>query len=102
MILPDDGYAVVEPCLESKGPEDRFTRKGGEGFGEHKKAWKTLVERAAMPDLRYHALRRSAARNMIRAGISERVVMDMVVWKTRAMLNGYNIVSESDLAEAAE
>ena len=64
--------------------------------------WRKLVERAGMPGLHYHDLRRSAARNMIRAGVPERVVMDIVGWKTRAMLERYNLVDERDLAQAAQ
>ena len=54
-----------------------------------------------MPGLHYHDLRRSAARNMIRADVPERVVMDILGWKTRAMLDRYNIVDERNLAQAA-
>ncbi len=48
-----------------------------------------------------HGLLAGAARSMIRAGVPERVVMDIVGWKTRAMLDRYNIVDERDLAQAA-
>ena len=48
-----------------------------------------------------HDFRRTAARDLIRAGIPERQVMELLGWRTRAMLDHYHIVSQADLAEAA-
>ena len=48
----------------------------------------------------FHDLRRTAARDMRHAGVSEGEIMRMCGWRTRSMFDGYNVIDEVDLAAA--
>jgi len=78
-----------------------FTRLHGEPLGTFNKAWATACRAAGVPGRVLHDFRRTAVRNLVRAGVPERVAMQMVGWKSRQMLDRYHIVSPADLIEAA-
>jgi integrase len=62
-------------------------------------AWRTACRKAGHPERIFHDLRRSAARNLRRLGLSESDIMEMCGWETRAMFQRYAIKDETGLAD---
>ena len=55
-----------------------------------------------MPTLFLHDCRRTAARNLIRANVPERVAMLLTGHKSRAIFDRHNIIHEQELLDAGD
>jgi integrase len=94
---------VVGHGLWVRDPECPFIVSWkGHGSTEVKTAWKRARERADMPELLVHDLRRTAVRNMIRAGISEKRAMLISGHKTSNIFKRYDITDERDIQADGE
>jgi integrase len=63
--------------------------------------WVTACEKAGVPGRIPHDFRRTAVRNLERAGVSRSVAMKITGHKTESVYRRYAIVSDADLLEAS-
>lgn len=77
-----------------------FHRKNGSPIRSFRKTWATACAAAGCPGRIPHDFRRTAVRNLVRAGVPDTIAMKLTGHKTRAVFDRYDITSEEDLAEA--
>jgi integrase len=93
--------ALLTQCIDGKGPDDFvFTRKRGKAVRYFRKAWANACKEAGVPNLLFHDLRRSAARNLRNSGAAEEVIMKIGGWRTASVFKRYAIVGQSDIRAA--
>ena len=64
--------------------------------------WRTACQAAGVPTRFLHDCRRTAARNLIRTNVPERVAMLLTGHKSRAIFDRYNIINEQELLDAGD
>jgi integrase len=77
-----------------------FPQASGSRLGSFRKVRDKACKAAGIPGRVPHDLRRSAVRNLERAGVPRSVAMKLTGHKTESIYLRYAIVSEADLAEA--
>lgn len=102
-VFPFGQASELKKLLEAQYAERDglfvFQRRGAR-IKNFRRSWNRACRKAGSEGRLVHDLRRTAARDFRRRGVSEGEIMRLCGWKTRAMFDRYNIIDEADLAEA--
>jgi integrase len=94
-----NGETVLSPLVFYR-VRGKGVKQTGEPVQDFRKAWKAACESAGVDGRLFHDLRRTAARNLRRAGVSEEVAMLITGHKTTSVFKRYNITDDRDLEAA--
>jgi integrase len=109
--MTDEVFDLLQQCAVGKEPEAFvFTRKHESNGRRTKTAdghivdlrdvWNTACRAAGCPGVLVHDLRRSAVRNLVRAGVQRQVAKKITGHKTDSVFSRYDILDEKDLIDA--
>lgn len=98
-----DDQKTIADGLKARGVICPFVfHRSGEPIKDFRKVWKEACKQAGCPGRLVHDLRRTAVRNLVRAGVPQSVAMKMTGHLTDSVFRRYDIASPDDLRVAAE
>jgi len=109
MPLEGDLADIIErrrdaAVIKEENKPERFAEfvfhRNGLPVGDFRKAWGTACKAANVDHRLFHDLRRTAARNMIDAGVQQAIAMKITGHRTDSMFRRYAIVNEDQKREA--
>jgi integrase len=101
VVMTDAVYTLLCACAVGKDLADYvLTLENGKPVRDFRGTWAKACRSAGVPGLLFHDLRRTAARNLRRAGIAEGIIQIIGGWKTRSVFERYAIVTGTDIADA--
>jgi len=101
VLMTDAVQKLLAALVHGKSGDDYvFTRANGKPVRDFRGTWQKACDHAGVPELLFHDLRRTGARNLRRAGVAEGIIMKIGGWRTRSVFERYAIVSRSDMNDA--
>lgn len=101
-IIAGDMRTWLEWSRDNANGCDRVFQRAGTPIKYFRSAWITACAAAEIPELKFHDLRRTAVRNMRRAGVAQVVRMRITGHRTDSMERRYNIVDIEDIRSAKD
>lgn len=97
-----DAQWKAHQALATKGTINPwvFPGRGTNRVRSFRKAWKAATKAAGCPGRLFHDFRRTAVRNLTRAGVPRPIAMAITDHKTEAVFRRYDIVDSRDRREA--